>query len=348
MIPRTTKVTLTASAVTLLCLGATVYASPQVIAETLGREVHAFSPLDPTTYPANTSQQEPTQVMDATATPRHHSTMTTEGSWTVSPEQGPDLPERLAPPASLGTAGSAAPDANEQPSIEPSPRATSEVSETETSLAEASAEPEAPEEADTEETVDVDSPDSVTVIVNKLRPLPEDFAPEDLVALPTSFGTGTHTLRQEAAEAAEELLAAAQEDGIDLTVVSAYRSFAYQQELYDNYVAQHGTEMTNEMSAMPGHSEHQTGLALDVDTPGGQHTLRQSFGDTDAGQWLVDHAHEFGFVIRYPQDAEDITGFHYEPWHLRYFGEQYAQEIVDGSGVAETEFGIEPAPGYNQ
>ena len=348
MIPRTTKVTLTASAVTLACLGATLYASPQVIAETLGREVHAFSPLDPTTYPGNTTEQESAQAMDATATARPHSTLTTEGTWTESPAQTAEAPERVEPPATLDTAGSATPKATGQPSMEPSPRATSEVSKIEASLPDASAEPPETHDDDAAETADLDSPDSLTVIVNKLRPLPEEFVPADLVELPAAFGSGTHTLQQEAAEAAENLFAAAHQDGIDLTVISAYRSFEYQQELYDNYVAQHGTEMTNEMSAMPGHSEHQTGLALDVDTPGGQDTLRQSFGDTDAGQWLVDHAHEFGFVIRYPQDAEDVTGFHYEPWHLRYFGEQYAQEIVDGSGVAETEFGIEPAPDYDQ
>src|SRR5690606_17440833 len=139
--------------------------------------------------------------------------------------------------------------------------------------------PEPTKAQDAEEPIpeDLESPDSMTVIVNKLRPLPEDFAPDDLVELPDQMGTDTYELREPAAEAAKELFAAAREDGIELTVVSAYRSYAYQQELYDNYIAEHGSEVTNEMSAMPGHSEHQTGLALDVDSPDGQHTLQQSF-----------------------------------------------------------------------
>src|SRR5699024_10881743 len=82
-------------------------------------------------------------------------------------------------------------------------------------------------------------------------------------------------------------------------------------------------------------------------TPDGDNTLTSSFGDTEAGQWLADHAHEYGFVIRFPKDQEDITGFQYEPWHLRYFSEQYARHVAKNSGVAETDFGLEPEPDYD-
>src|SRR5699024_7132362 len=120
----------------------------------------------------------------------------------------------------------------------------------------------------------------------------------------------------------------------------------YQQQVYDNYRDQFGTDTTDAMSARPGHSEHQTGLALDVDAPDGEHSLTTRFGETEAGQWVADHAHEYGFVVRYPEDQQEITGFQYEPWHLRYFGEQYATQIVENTGVAETEFGLESAPDY--
>src|SRR5699024_12283551 len=107
-----------------------------------------------------------------------------------------------------------------------------------------------------------------------------------------------------------------------------------------------GGDHRGRMSARPGLSDHQTGLALDVDTPGGEHSLKTSFGETEAGQWLADHAHEYGLVVRYPEDQHDTTGFQYEPWHLRYFGEQYATQIVENTGVAEEEFGLESAPDY--
>src|SRR5699024_3048455 len=142
----------------------------------------------------------------------------------------------------------------------------------------------------------------------------------------------------EVVDAATEMFAAASNDGINLTVISAYRSYQYQQQLYAGYVAQHGVAHTDKISAQPGHSEHQTGLALDVDSPGGAHTLKQSFGDTEAGKWLAAHAVDYGFVIRYPQDQQQITGFQFEPWHLRYFGVEYAQLIAEHSGVAETAF----------
>jgi D-alanyl-D-alanine carboxypeptidase len=357
---RTTKVTLTASAVTLLCLGASLSASPQVIAETLGHEVEAFSPLDPSTYPGN-SQHEPARALDAATAAREHSTMSSDGTWVPSEPSPTDcdasaLPKTEAP--SLDTAdsdGSTKPD-DAAPSLSPRPRATSEVSEAEEAevddealdATQESTETPQDHETDTAEEPtppDVDSPDSLTVIVNKLRPLPEDYVPDDLVQLPSEFGDGTQELRAEAADATKDLFEAAADDGVDLTVVSAYRSYTYQQELYDNYVAQYGVEATNDMSALPGHSEHQTGLALDVDTPDGEHTLQQSFGDTEAGQWLAEHAHEYGFIIRYPQDGQAITGFGYEPWHLRYFGE-HAQIIMDGSGLAEIAFDLDPAPEY--
>ena len=362
--PRTSKVTFTASAVTLACLAGALYASPLVLAETMGREVQAFSPMDFTDRRASTLE-----AGDTAATSRDESTLTNDGSWNVvQAETSTSRPSdtEMSPQRSDIEVATTTDDAesDDEPATAPTDaatqRITSELPQIDVTLPPSSepspdeSESPTPDSETTEDTSDedvipedVDSPDSITVIVNKLRGLPSDYAPDDLVELETNAAEGTHRLREEAAEATEALFAAAAEDGIDLTVISSYRSYAYQQELYDNYVSQYGSEHTNEMSARPGHSEHQTGLALDVDTPGGEHSLSTSFGDTEAGQWVADHAHEYGFVIRYPQDQDDITGFSYEPWHLRYFGEQFATQIAEHSGVAEEEFGLEPAPDYD-
>ena len=356
---RTPKVALTASAITLLCLGASLSASPQVLAETLGREVHAFSPMDPSTYPGN-SDQEPPRAMDASSATRPQTTVTPGQQRSSDQAETNGQDDATAPATDLPrfdtadaeTFAPADTPKSESATQSQRPRETSTLPEV-TPTSPPSEEPDespAPAETEADEetpTPDVDAPESLTVIVNKQRPLPEDYEPHDLVELPNETGTEPLQLREEAAQATERLFDAAQADGIELTAISAYRSFEYQQELYDRYIAENGIDTTNEMSAKPGHSEHQTGWALDVDTPDGQHTLSQSFGETDAGQWLADNAHEFGFVIRYPQDARDITGFSYEPWHLRYFGEQYAALIMDGSGIAETTFDLDPAPDYD-
>lgn len=357
---RTSKVTFTATAVTLACLAGALYASPVVVAETMGRDITAYSPMDHSAFTQN-RHETTLQAHDAGAA-REESSMTHDGTWeTVESDLSPTSSSESATTdtQSVGTVATA-PDINAEATVtEPSDTSTSRVTSEspqidvtlpESQETEATTEP--PASAETSEDLDesmpddMDSPDSITVIVNKLRALPADYAPEDLVELSEDFTDESEQLREEAAAAAEELFAAAQQDDIELRVVSSFRSYDYQQQLYDNYQEQYGDETTNKMSARPGHSEHQTGLALDVDTPQGEHTLETSFGQTEAGQWLADHGHEYGFVIRYPDEQQDITGFQYEPWHLRYFGEQYATHIMENSGVAEKEFGLKSAPDY--
>lgn len=357
---RTSKVTFTASAVTLTCLAAALYASPVVVAESMGRQVEAYSPMKHSTF--STERQHGTiQAKDADTT-RDETTTTNDGTWqTVESELGPTEPSGQATTdsASVDTAATqnTAPPAQKQPTNTPTDAETSRVtSEVPRPKATPTASPsdkpseasdDTPEPSEDSVPEDLESPDSITVIVNKLRALPADFTPEDLVELPTELtGGNQQRLREEAAEAVEAMFKAAQDDGVELQVISSFRSFDYQQRLYDNYRERYGADNTDAMSARPGHSEHQTGLALDVDTPGGEHSLKTSFGETEAGQWLADHAHEYGLVVRYPEDQHDTTGFQYEPWHLRYFGEQYATQIVENTGVAEEEFGLESAPDY--
>lgn len=198
-----------------------------------------------------------------------------------------------------------------------------------------------------EPTLDHVSPDSVHVLVNKLNPLdPADYAPQDLRGPDVPASKASMQLRDEAAGAAEDLFAAAAADGVDLTLVSAYRSYGYQQGTYGGWVERYGRAEADRISARPGFSEHQTGLAMDVGAADGACTLEQCFGDTPEGAWVAEHAAEHGWIIRYPDGAEDVTGYSPEPWHLRYVGTESAAGVVRSGGVLETAWGFGPAPGY--
>ncbi|REE03793.1 D-alanyl-D-alanine carboxypeptidase [Citricoccus muralis] len=204
----------------------------------------------------------------------------------------------------------------------------------------ASAVPDEPE-------LDHDSPDSLHVLVNKLHPLdPADYAPQDLHGPDLPASKAGMELREEAAGAAEDLFAAAAADGVDLTLVSAYRSYGYQQSTYGGWVERYGQAEADRISARPGYSEHQTGLAMDVGAADGACTLEQCFGDTPEGAWVAEHAAEHGWIIRYPDGAEDVTGYSPEPWHLRYVGTEAAAGVVQPGGVLETAWGFAPAPDY--
>ena len=177
------------------------------------------------------------------------------------------------------------------------------------------------------------NPESVAVLINKEFGLPEDYSPTDLVYPDVPFlfkeKIEKRQMRSEAAGALEELFAAAKKDGIYLAGVSAYRSTKTQTALFNRYVKKDGLEKAKTYSAEPGHSEHTTGLAIDVSGSTGKCAAESCFGDTDEAQWLDKHATEYGFIIRYPEGKEKITGYKYEPWHLRYVGKQMARDIAE-------------------
>ncbi|AEG45578.1 M15 family metallopeptidase [Isoptericola variabilis] len=191
-----------------------------------------------------------------------------------------------------------------------------------------------------------DDPASPQVLVNKQRPLdPVDWAPDDLVTPDVPTFDRHFELRPVAARALERLAAAAHAaTGQRLVLASGYRPYAYQQELYARYVRQHGPDAADEFSARAGHSEHQTGLAADVTAEGVRFT---EVGSTALGRWLADHAWEHGFVVRYPEGGEALTGYRPEPWHLRYVGPELAAYVHHGGFVTlEDAFGVDPAPDY--
>ncbi|MFW5976645.1 MAG: M15 family metallopeptidase [Bacillota bacterium] len=170
------------------------------------------------------------------------------------------------------------------------------------------------------------------ILVNKENNLPENYIPEDMVIPDIPFYTDDLSrmrMKKESAEALENLFEKAKKDNIDLAGLSAYRSYSRQKSIFQNKVQNRGWESASKFSAQPGHSEHQTGLAIDITSPSVNYQLSQNFGQTREGKWLADNAAQSGFIIRYPEGKEKITKYEYEPWHLRYVGKDHAQTITE-------------------
>lgn len=158
------------------------------------------------------------------------------------------------------------------------------------------------------------------LIVNKTYPLPEDYDPG--------------RLSDEYMDAFYEMQAHAELDGIDLWIQSGYRSYSTQVAIYNNYVAMDGQEVADTYSSRPGHSEHQSGLAADINNPD------ESFNGTEAAEWLKENCWKYGFIVRFPEGKEEYTGYIYESWHLRYVGKEWAKKITESGKSVEEYFNI--------
>lgn len=173
---------------------------------------------------------------------------------------------------------------------------------------------------------------STVILVNKQRNLPSSYVPQDLVVprIPFSFSgpSPKKQMKRVAATALEKLFAAAKKDGIDLKAVSGYRSYATQKAIFERNARNKGEAVANKTSARPGQSEHQTGLSMDISSASVGYALEQSFGNTKEGKWLKANAPKYGFIIRYGKGKEKLTGYSYEPWHVRYVGVYIAGEIT--------------------
>lgn len=174
-------------------------------------------------------------------------------------------------------------------------------------------------------------PTDTLILVNKHNRAPAvPIALEKPDVPPTREALSENIYMQpEAAEALEELFAGAKEDGITLLATSGFRSYSTQKAIFERKLEKMSERAANASVAKPGYSEHQTGLAMDVE---GQSSLGmglvEDFGETPEGKWLAQHCHEYGFIIRYPKGKTDITGYIYEPWHIRYVGKEAAAEIA--------------------
>ena len=192
--------------------------------------------------------------------------------------------------------------------------------------------------------------DNYLLLVNRTHALSSDYAPDDMVTVKyVVSGVGkkgeTDKLRKAAAEAFEAMVEAAAKEGIDIKMRTGYRSYAYQRDkLYNVYVKNNGQVYADTISAKPGQSEHQTGLALDVGGKSEKYALSRKFGDTKEGKWVAAHCHEYGFIIRYTDGTKDkpgpVTGFISEPWHLRYVGVEPAAEIHESGQLLEEYLGV--------
>ncbi|WRR94383.1 M15 family metallopeptidase [Sinanaerobacter sp. ZZT-01] len=182
--------------------------------------------------------------------------------------------------------------------------------------------------------------EELLILVNKQHAIDETYVPDDLTPIKYFASDRSEQgryMRKEAAEHFHQLVEGAKESGFELVMTTAYRSYAFQNTLYTNYVNRYGQAEADTFSAKPGQSEHQTGLAVDVSSPVVQYRLTSELGDTEEGKWMAEHGHEYGFILRFPLGKEEITGYQYEPWHLRYVGQPAADEIY-AQGITLEEY----------
>ncbi len=187
----------------------------------------------------------------------------------------------------------------------------------------------------------IDEIDSLWLVVNRDRPISLDYVPENIrlvdVTSRTDKGDDERSMRDDAATALESLFAAAEAENIFLLLGSGYRDADLQATYYNSYVAAEGQAEADKYSAKPGTSEHQTGLVADVSPEDRNCYLSTCFADTPEGIWVRDNAHNYGFVIRYPEGKESITGYQFEPWHLRFVGDELAADLF-GTGQTLEEY----------
>ena len=173
------------------------------------------------------------------------------------------------------------------------------------------------------------------LIANKTYSLPSDFIPQD-PEVPVTSQRSTTSLDRTLMSAWRTMQADASSQGLNIYIASAYRSYSYQVNLYNSYVARDGKAAADTYSSRPGNSEHQTGLCFDLNS------IDDSFGDTAEGRWVNDNCYKYGFCIRFPKSKDAYTGYQYESWHLRYVGKDLAEKLYNNGNWISLEeyFGI--------
>lgn len=194
-------------------------------------------------------------------------------------------------------------------------------------------------------------PSSIWVVVNKQHALqPKSYVPSDLVVpnVPLRVpGNESMQLGQVSAVALEKMFADAKAQGLSLMLSSGYRSYSYQVSLYNSYVKSSGQIFADNISARPGFSEHQTGLAADIEPASQKCDVDKCFGDLPEGKWLAANAYKYGFIVRYTDGNQSITGYAPEPWHIRYVGVGLATELHNiNVSTLEQFFGITGGASY--
>ena len=165
-----------------------------------------------------------------------------------------------------------------------------------------------------------------TILVNKDNLLKEDYVPDNIVKVSNTYAYAGNSVRQDVLDAFVSMSNAAKEEDIVMVINSSYRSYKDQDEIWTYRKNNYGTEKADQYAARAGHSEHQSGLAIDIAQ---FNSKEQDFEKTPAFTWLENNAHKYGFILRFKKDAEDITGYKYESWHYRYVGVEAATKIHD-------------------
>lgn len=179
--------------------------------------------------------------------------------------------------------------------------------------------------------------DKTYILVNKKYKLEKDYIPKNLENIDNKYALNNMKLVKIAKEKFEQMAADAKKENLNIVAMSTYRSYEYQETLYNNYAKQDGKEKADTYSAHPGHSEHQTGLSVDV------FNLKEpftNFENTEEFKWMQKHAHEYGFILRFPKGKENITGYTYEAWHYRYVGIKHAKYIKENNITLEEYYKI--------
>jgi len=185
-----------------------------------------------------------------------------------------------------------------------------------------------------ENTTPTDTSKDTLMLVNKYNYLSQDYTPENLVNVSSSYAYDGNIARQDVLDAFKEMYNDALKDGITLILNSSYRSYSEQDETWLTRKKAYGTEKADQYAARAGYSEHQTGLALDINQ---FNTTEKDFENTPAFTWLSNNAYKYGFILRYPEGKENITGYSYESWHYRYVGKDVAKKITD-EGITFDEY----------
>lgn len=181
------------------------------------------------------------------------------------------------------------------------------------------------------DTEEVSDPNDLLVLVNKFNYLPKDYKPSDLVYIDGAYGNKVHIRSILKDDFLALQTAAKNEIGVKIMPTTAFRDQNFQKTLYDKYVKKDGVKAADTYSARPGYSEHQTGLAIDLKNM----ALKKSRLSDENYKWLEENAHKYGFIVRFPKGKEQITGYKFENWHIRYVGKKVAKEIMDNNLTLE-------------
>jgi D-alanyl-D-alanine carboxypeptidase len=162
------------------------------------------------------------------------------------------------------------------------------------------------------------------MLVNKFNYLTKEYVPENITDVKNTYAYGDNEIIEEVYTAFKNMWTDAKKEDLSLIITSSYRDYEFQEELWNNYAYANSEDWADSVSARAGYSEHQTGLALDIVT---YNSTMNDFENTDEFKWLQKNAYKYGFILRYPKDKTDITGYDYESWHYRYVGKEVAQKI---------------------